>query len=77
MDAATDTIGRSYKKGKSLEQFIEELHRGSGTCYAPWLCQLLSGKAVQEDIQYLLTKGRRQNYRDTYLLLRDVEQSGG
>ncbi len=74
MDAATDVIGRSYNKGKSLHDYINELREGAGTRYAPWLPELLEQKEVYDDIEYLLTQGRADNYRDTYRLLRSVQE---
>ena len=72
LDAATDTIGRSYNKGKGVEEFTEELREGSGTRYAPWLCELFEDPSVQSDIDYMLQEGRKLNYRNTYYLLRDI-----
>ena len=74
MDAATDSIGRSYNEGKTLADFIKELKEGSGTRYAPYLPGLFRKKEVQEDLTYLLTEGRQMNYRDTFLLLREVQE---
>ena len=69
LDAATDTVGRSYKKGKSIEEFIDEIKAGSGTHYAPWLPELLTDPKTSEDIGYMLRESRQNNYRDTYYLL--------
>ncbi len=74
LDAATDTIGRSYNRGKTLEDFQKELEEGSGTRYAPYLSKLFQKPEVQEDLQYLLSEGRQNNYKNTYLLLRDVQE---
>ncbi|MEE3409241.1 MAG: hypothetical protein VZQ95_07620, partial [Erysipelotrichaceae bacterium] len=41
MDAATDSIGRSYNRGKTLDEYIDEVRAGSGTRYAPWLADIL------------------------------------
>ena len=72
LDAATDSIGRSYQRGKQLSDFIGELREGSGTRYAPWLLELFADEAVKEDITYLLKEGRQQNYRNMYYMLRDM-----
>lgn len=72
LDAATDTVGRSYNKGKTVESFTEELKAGSGDHYAPWLKDLFSDADVKEDINYLLTEGRNQKYKDIYYLLKNV-----
>ena len=75
LDAATDTIGRSYNKGKGVAEYIEELKEGSGTRYAPWLYELFCHKEVYSDMEYLLDLGRKRNYRETYNLLRGVQES--
>ncbi|MCR5283299.1 MAG: hypothetical protein K6E18_08000 [Lachnospiraceae bacterium] len=72
MDAATDSVGRSYNKGKTLQDFLEELKKDAGTRYAPWLSTLLEREEVFHDIEYLLTHARELNYRDTYQLLRSA-----
>ncbi|MCR5179334.1 MAG: HD domain-containing protein [Lachnospiraceae bacterium] len=74
MDAATDVIGRSYRKGKSLEEFISELEEGAGTRYAPWLVELVRDEEVLSDLRFILTKGREENYRNAYILLKEVKE---
>ncbi len=73
IDAATDTIGRSYSKGKTLEEVAAEIRKDSGTRYAPFADELLSSEDVLDDIRYLLTKGRQDNYKKAYLLLHNVK----
>ncbi|MCR5339405.1 MAG: hypothetical protein K6E75_12705 [Lachnospiraceae bacterium] len=74
LDAATDTIGRSYQRGKQLSDYIGELKEGSGTRYAPWLVDLFTDSAVHEDLTYLLREGRKQNYRNMYYMLREMHE---
>ncbi len=74
MDAATDDIGRSYGGGKSLSDFSAEVEAGSGTRYAPYLSELLKLDKVKEDLGFLLGEGRKNNYRDTFLILREVQE---
>ena len=74
LDAATDIVGRSYNRGKSLSDFIGELEAGSGTHYAPWLPGLLRDEAVAADLEYLLQEGRSNYYQDMYYLLRDMHE---
>ena len=74
LDAATDTIGRSYSKGKRLDEFTAELKEGAGTRYAPWLAQLFDDSLVRSDIEYLLEEGRQKEYRNTYFLLKNVHE---
>ena len=75
LDAATDTVGRSYNKGKTIESFTEELKAGSGDRYAPWLLELFADPLVKEDIDYLLSEGRNQKYKDIYFLLKNVHDA--
>ncbi|MBR0091396.1 MAG: hypothetical protein IJP92_06835 [Lachnospiraceae bacterium] len=70
LDAATDAVGRSYKEGKSLDHFLEELRAGSGSRYAPWLYPLFEDTAFREQIETLLSEGRDKNYLETYRILR-------
>ncbi len=72
MDTATDKVGRSYNEGIELEDYIKEVIEGSGTRYAPYMAELLQLPEVVEDMQYLLTEGRKKVYRDTYRLLSKV-----
>lgn len=77
MDAATDSIGRSYNQGKTLDDYEKELIEGAGTRYAPYLPGLIAKEEVREDLNYLLSEGRQMNYRNTFLLLREVQELGG
>jgi hypothetical protein len=54
-----------------------ELEDGSGTRYAPFLADLLKNKAVQDDLSYLLSEGRLQTYKSTYVFLKDVQEHRG
>ncbi|MCR4586083.1 MAG: HD domain-containing protein [Lachnospiraceae bacterium] len=76
MDAATDTVGRSYSRGKTLDGFLQELREGAGTRYAPWLPSLLAREEVFADVESILVKDRELNYRDTYSLLKEVQEKG-
>ena len=73
MDAATDSIGRSYSTGKTFEQYEAEVCEGAGTRYAPYFPELLKMQEVRDDIMWLLTEGRRRAYRNTYYLLKDIQ----
>ena len=74
LDAATDTIGRSYNRGKTMDDFLGELKEGSGTRYAPWLVDLISQEEVKADLEFLLKEGRERHYRSTYHLLKNVHE---
>ena len=70
LDAATDTIGRSYSRGKTFDMYRKEVEEGAGTYYAPFLPELFSREECREDISYLLGQGRERMYRETYRLLK-------
>lgn len=74
LDAATDSVGRSYHKGKTLEDYKEELRDGAGTRYAPWLVEIFEDSLADGDIRYLLDEGRKELYRETFRLLKDISQ---
>lgn len=66
MDAATDNIGRSYNRGKTLDEYIDEVEEGKGTRYAPFLPDLLKDPEVHAMLQTILENGREGFYRETY-----------
>lgn len=75
LDAATDSVGRSYRRGKSVDAFLEELRAGAGTQYAPWIAELLEDEAVSGDLRRMLLEGREETYRDAYRLLRSMHDA--
>lgn len=74
LDAATDRVGRSYSRGKSLDEFIAEIRPECGTHYPPWLAQLLTQEDAHRDILDLLTQGRLETYQKTYKLLKRMSE---
>lgn len=72
LDAATDLVGRSYKMGKSLDEYIEELKDGSGARYAPFVVELFNYPDVYEGLKEIINEGRDENYRKTYQILKDL-----
>ncbi|MBQ3787160.1 MAG: HD domain-containing protein [Lachnospiraceae bacterium] len=76
MDAATDSVGRSYNQGKTLANFIKEIKADSGSRYAPFLAPLFDDPMVYQDVEYLLDEQRAKNYERTYSLLREVKDKG-
>lgn len=73
LDAATDTVGRSYNRGKTFSDYEKEVQDGAGTHYAPFLVELFAQPALREDIEYLLHEGRQRLYRMTFRLLKNNE----
>ena len=72
LDAATDSVGRSYRQGKTLADFHEELKTGAGTRYSPDVAQLFDDPMTYQDLSYLLKYGRKKLYDETYFLLKDL-----
>ena len=74
LDAATDPVGRTYRSSKTLETVIQEFRNGSGLCYADWVTDLFESEELQNKLLRYLREGRRDNYRMTYFLLRDMQK---
>ncbi len=70
LDAATDTFGRNYKKGKTLDEFIDELEEGRGTRYAPYVTDLFRDDTIREEMQSFISDARRRNYAKAYEMLK-------
>ena len=73
LDAATDSVGRSYSRGKTFQEFEQEVAEGAGTRYAPFWPQLFRDEALRADIRYLLNVERLKLYRETFLLLKNMQ----
>ena len=76
MDAATDTVGRSYNRGKTLDDYIEEVVKDAGSRYAPWAPALLKNETVKKKLEDMLENERMQIYRETFELLSKVNERG-
>ena len=74
LDASTDTVGRSYKKGLTVDQICRELKEGSGSVYAGYLADLISQDKVKEDIENIISTRRVQNYYRAYKTLSKSEE---
>ena len=74
LDAATDTVGRSYNRGKTFADYAAEVAEGAGTHYAPFLPELFENPGFKQDVEYLLSERRKARYRDTFILLKNNEQ---
>lgn len=72
LDAATDSVGRSYNRGKTMDDFIMELKEGAGTRYAPYLPELFDDTTLRRDLRFLLQQGRRSSYSKVYRQLKDL-----
>lgn len=75
LDAATDSVGRSYRRGKTLEDFIAEVLPECGAHYPPWLAELLKDPETTQGLRDILQEGRRETYRNTYGLLSQMNEA--
>lgn len=74
LDAATDTVGRSYSRGKTLADMKDELTRDAGTRYTPFITELMEDETVLADLEFILSQYREKMYRDTYVRLQKVSE---
>ncbi len=76
LDMATDDTGSPDRKEISFDECIEEMKKGAGTRYAPWVAELFDTDGLRKDIDHVLNTGRRLNYVSVYRRLRRLtEQS--
>lgn len=75
LDAATDSVGRSYRRGKTLEDFIAEVLPECGAHYPPWLAELLKEPETAQGLRDILQEGRRETYQNTYGLLSQMNEA--
>ncbi len=66
LDAATDTVGRSYTGGKIPSQILAEIQEGAGTRYSGVIAGCLKDKKLRMEIVKILTYVRGENYEKTY-----------
>lgn len=65
LDAATDSLGRSYEKTKSFSEVLDEFIAGSGTRYSDVLVQMISENAdLQNRLSDIVTLQREEVYRE-------------
>ena len=76
LDAATDTVGRSYSTGKKPDEIFLEIQEGAGTRYSPMIASMFADFRVREDLTHILNNTRRSDYRDTYMLLKELQERG-
>ncbi len=74
LDAATDGVGRSYRVGKTLDDFQKELEETAGRRYAPYMAETFKDQATHEDLVYLLEHSRKDMYKETYFKLKELLQ---
>ena len=64
LDAATDSIGRPYGKGKTIDDLIAEFNELGGTRYSKEIAELLLEADVKKSVYEIITDRREEvNYR--------------
>ena len=66
LDAATDTVGRSYSSGKRTIDILREIKEEKGTRYSPNIAAILYIPGVADEIDLILTVERGKNYSDAF-----------
>ncbi len=68
IDAATDHLGRNYKKAKTLDMVLEELSAGKGVRYNPDLVELIENSPrLRKEMSYIVRDGRLDIMYRAYL----------
>ena len=67
LDAATDSVGRSYAKTKSLDEILKEFSHERGVRYNAILVNMMQKDAnFQEKLNQILTQGREEICYEIY-----------
>ena len=53
-----------------------EIQEEAGTRYSPAIADMFSDRRVREDITHILYNTRRNDYRETYSLLKELQERG-
>ena len=62
IDAATDSVGRAYSRGKTFEEMLANLRQNSGRMFNPELVALFDDAALCEKVERLLLDERGRMY---------------
>ena len=66
IDAATDSVGRAYSRGKTFEEMLVDLRRNSGRMFNPDLVALFDDAALCESVKKLLNFERERLYNQVF-----------
>ena len=67
LDAATDSVGRSYAKTKNLDEILKEFSHERGVRYNATLVNMMQRDAnFQEKLNQILTQGREEICYEIY-----------
>ena len=72
LDAATDSVGRSYSRGKSPSDVFMEIINEAGTRYSPDVAQVLSDRQARKELTEILDKIRDDNYEKAFYFIKEV-----
>lgn len=75
LDYEAAKIERESKK-PSVKKILPRLKDLSGTVYAPYVEKVLKVVGVQEDIDYLISEGRKRLFHETYTKLKEIRDRG-
>ena len=67
IDAATDTIGRPYGLGKTLDQVMAEFDAGRDTRYSGYVSDILHQEDIRRWLEYVICDRRQDIYCGLYL----------
>ena len=75
LDAATDFIGRSYKKIKTFSDCLQEFIMSKGTVYSPQIIELIEMDiSLQKDLSDIVSENRIRTYYETYGIVMSNEE---
>ena len=66
IDAATDSVGRAYSKGKTFEDMLGDLRNNSGRIFNPDLVALYDDERLQKKVAGFLQEERRALYHQAF-----------
>ena len=66
IDAATDSVGRAYSRGKTFEEMLDDLRRNSGRMFNPDLVALFDDAALCESVKKILNFERERLYNQVF-----------
>lgn len=68
IDAATDHLGRNYKRAKTLDMVLQELVEGKGSRYNPDLVEIIEKSSrLKREMSYIVSEGRLDIMYRAYL----------
>lgn len=62
IDAATDSVGRTYSSGKTMRDMVADMRSNAGRMFHPALVQLFEDPALYRQVEELITSTREQMY---------------